>query len=488
MNTETAAPSVDDNTLQEMRALFDAQYRESRQQGAVTAEVRIDRLNRLHAGVAKYQDAIMDACVADFGNRSRHQTQMSEVLAVMANLKHASKNVKKWMKPQKRKPPFPFGVLGSTARVEYVPKGVVGVLATWNFPVFTALSPAACILGAGNRALIKVSELTPATGEVMTTIIKENFDATELATVAGGPEVGAEFAGLPFDHLIFTGGTHIGRHILNAAAPNLTPVTLELGGKSPVIVGRSADLQFAVERIMTGKALNQGQACLAPDYCFVPKESVNDFVKIATDYYSELFPTIIDNPDYSSIINQRHHDRITGIIDDARQKGATIHEINPANDDFSQQAEGLHRIPMTLVLDADEDMRVMQEELFGPVLAIKPYDRLDDCIAYINAHPRPLGLYYFGKDKTEEREVLDRTISGGVTLNDVMGHPSCEELPFGGIGHSGMGGYHGQDGFRTFSHARAIYKQTGINLMKLGGMLPPYSDQTTANLDKQTRS
>src|SRR5690606_5801350 len=309
--------------------------------------------------------------------------------------------------------PFPNKLLGAKARVEYVPKGVVGNLSTWNFPVYTALLPLIGIFAAGNRAMLKFSELNPKTGELMCELIQQYFDETELAGITGGPTVGAAFAALPLDHIIFTGGTHIGRHILKAAADNLTPCTLELGGKSPVIVSRSYDTTKAAHRIMLGKALNQGQACLGPDYCFVPRESLNAFLDAAIAYYSERFPTVLNNPDVTSMINERHYQRVMGIITDARDKGADLREINPANEDFSQQ-QGSPKIPVTLVIDPTENMRVMQEELFGPVMAIKPYDRIDDCITYINAHPRPLGLYYFGEDATEERLVLDRTISGGV--------------------------------------------------------------------------
>ncbi len=487
MSLQTVSPITDNDTSAHMHHVLAKQRAAFRAEGAVSAEVRIERLRRLRRVIGENQERIIDACNADFGNRSRHQSQMSEVLALMDGIEQAAKGVKKWMKPEKRRAPFPFNVLGSKARVEFVPKGVIGVLGTWNFPVYTALLPVAGIFAAGNRAMVKLSELNPDTAALLSTLIRDNFDEAELSTVLGGPEVGAEFAALPFDHIIFTGGTNIGRHILQAAQQNLTPCTLELGGKSPVVVGRSADISFVAERIMTGKALNQGQACLAPDYCLLPKESVEDFVKVAVDYYSTLFPTVRDNPDYTSVINARHYQRLNGIIDDAREKGARIIQINPADEDFSVQAPGMHKIPMTLILGADDSMRVLQEELFGPVLAIKPYDGIDECIDYINDHPRPLGLYYFGKDKAEERKVLDYTISGGVSINDVMAHASCDDLPFGGIGHSGMGSYHGYDGFRTFSHARAVYRQTNVNLMKLAGMLPPFTDKTKELLDKQTK-
>jgi coniferyl-aldehyde dehydrogenase len=332
-----------------------------------------------------------------------------------------------------------------------------------------------------------MSELNPKTSATMQQLVASYFDETELVVISGGPEVGAEFAALPFDHIIFTGGTGIGRHILRAAAENLTPCTLELGGKSPVIVGRSYNTQKAAQRVMTGKALNQGQACLAPDYCLVPAEEMETFIQSAIAWYSELFPTVFNNPDYTSVVNQRHYQRLMNYIQDAKNKGADIRQINPANEDPDQQKTGVHKIPMTLIVNPGEDMLVMQEELFGPVLCIKSYDNIDDCIHYINNRPRPLGLYYFGEDAEETRKVLDHTTSGGVTLNDVMAHSSCDDLPFGGIGPSGMGNYHGIDGFRTFSHARAIFKQTSLDIMRYSGMLPPYGEKAQKQLDRLTK-
>lgn len=372
-----------------MQAILQKQKRAFIKEGAVTAEVRIDRLKRAYRMIGENQQAIVDACNADFGNRSKIQSQMSEVLAMMNNFEHSIKHLKRWMKAEKRPVMFPLNLMGSSARVEYVPKGVVGVLGTWNFPVYTALSPVAGIFAAGNRCMVKVSELNPATGALLQQLVAKYFDESELAVVTGGPEVGAEFSALPFDHIIFTGGTHIGRHILQAAVKNLTPCTLELGGKSPVIVGRSYDTVKAAERIMMGKQLNQGQACLAPDYVFVAEEQKDTLINTMVRFYSELYPTIIENQDYSSVINERHQKRLLNYISDAQQKGAAIVEINPAKEDFSKQPSHLHKIPMTLIVNPTEDMLCMQEELFGPLLCIKTYQKLDECIDYINNHPRP---------------------------------------------------------------------------------------------------
>lgn len=474
-------------TQLEMRAVLEKQKQSWLDEGYARVETRINRLTRLNRLVLENQHALINACNADFGNRSKQQSQMGEILAVKTNLEHSIKHVRKWMKPEKRPVMFPMNLMGARARVEYVPKGVIGVLGTWNFPVYTALSPVAGILAAGNRCMVKLSELNPETAALLQKLIAQYFDESELAAVTGGADVGADFAALPLDHIIFTGGTGIGRHILQAAVKNLTPCTLELGGKSPVIVGRSYDTVKAAERIMSGKQLNQGQACLAPDYVFVAKEQKDVLVATITKFYSQLFPTILNNPDYSCVINERHEKRLLNYIADAKQKGAEVIEINPAREDFSKQSPQMHKVPMTLIIEPADDMLCMQEELFGPVLCIKTYTHLNECIHYINNRPRPLGLYYFGNDAREEREVLDRTISGGVTLNDVMTHTSCEDLPFGGIGNSGMGAYHGIDGFRTFSHARAIFKQSKLDLLKLAGLLPPYGDKAQKQLDNLTR-
>jgi coniferyl-aldehyde dehydrogenase len=355
--------------------------------------------------------------------------------------------------------------------VEYQPKGVVGVIAPWNFPVNLVMGPVAGAFAAGNRVMVKTSEYTPRTAALFEEVVGTYFPAEELAFVSGGPEVGKAFSELPFDHLLFTGATGIGRHILHAAADNLTPVTLELGGKSPAIVGRSADLARATERVAMGKMLNAGQICLAPDYMLVPAEAEPRVVEGLKQAASAMYPTLLANPDYTSIVNDRHFQRLSDWLDDARAKGATIEQVNPANEDFS--ATNARKMPLTIVRDVTDDMTLMQEEIFGPILPIRRYDTVDGAIDEVNRRARPLGLYYFGSDEGERRRVLDRTISGGVSLDDVIFHVSMEDLPFGGIGPSGMGAYHGQDGFKTFSHAKAVFKQAKLDVAKLAGLKPP---------------
>jgi coniferyl-aldehyde dehydrogenase len=293
-----------------------------------------------------------------------------------------------------------------------------------------------------------------------------------MAVVTGGPEIGQAFAGLAFDHLIFTGATGVARHVMRAAAENLVPVTLELGGKSPVIVGKSADMSVATARIMNGKTLNAGQICLAPDYVMTPRDTLEDFVSGAQSAVKTMFPTLKDNPDYTAIIAQRHYDRIMGYVDDARAKGARIVEMKPEGEDLSQQEH--RKIAPTLIIDPTDDMKVMQEEIFGPLLPVKTYGAVDEAIDYINRHDRPLGLYYFGDDDAERERVLARTTSGGVTVNDVLFHVAQEDLPFGGVGPAGMGSYHGVDGFREFSHRKAVYTQIKTDIGPLKQMRPPY--------------
>lgn len=455
-------------------------------EGPVSAETRIARLDMAIELIFDNKDALVAALSEDFGHRCKQQSLMSDIYATIEGLKFNKKHLRKWMKTSKRPVGMPFSLFGTKARVEYQPIGVVGILGTWNFPVNTVFSPLAGALAAGNRAVIKCSEVTPVTGALLEKLIAQYFEPEIVTCVSGGPEVGAAFSGMPFDHIVFTGAGSIGKHVMRAAAENLTPVTLELGGKSPVIIGRDADLLETATRIMTGKALNVGQVCLSPDYLMVAEEQLDTFLGHATDWATEMFPTIIDNPDYSSVINERHYQRLLGYIEDAKAFNGDIREINPANEDFSQQ-QGTHKIPFTLIINPSDEMKIMQEEIFGPLIAVKTYKEIGDCVDYINANPRPLGLYIFTNDKATERQILDHTLSGGVTINDVIVHVSCENLPFGGVGPSGMGNYHGFDGFQTFSHARSIYKQSKINLQKLGGMIPPYGEKCDKTLESMIK-
>jgi coniferyl-aldehyde dehydrogenase len=329
--------------------------------------------------------------------------------------------------------------------------------------------------------MLKPSELAPRTSALMARLIAQFFHETEITVLQGGPETGAAFAALPFDHLIYTGGTKIGTAIMGAAAKNLTPVTLELGGKSPVLVGRTADIGDVARRVMKAKTFNAGQVCLAPDYVLLPKGTEDAFVAFAIKAVHDMYGALKENGDYSSIINERHFNRLRSWTDDAKQKGARVIELNPADENFA--SSDLHRLPPSLILDVNKEMTVMQEEIFGPLLPIKTYDIIEEAITYVRSHPSPLALYYFGNDFAEERLVLDGTTSGGVTINDCISHGSIDSLPLGGIGPSGMGAYHGKTGFLTFSHARSVYRQSRSPQAE-HFLRPPFGSQTRAFLSE----
>ena len=469
----------------ELLAVLDNQRSAFRSEGPVALETRIDRIDRCIALLVDNRDAICDAVDRDFGCRSKYVTQMTDIMTSVGSLKFVKKNLKHWMKPQKRATPMPMGLFGARARVHYQPKGVIGIMTPWNVPVNMIFSPLADILGAGNRAMVKPSEFTPHTAELMKSLFAQYFEESEIAVVTGGPEVGAAFSALPLDHIIFTGAGTIGRLVLRAAAENLVPVTLELGGKSPVIVSDDCDINLAAERIITGKAMNGGQLCVSPDYCFVPQSRMEAFIHHCQEVIREQYPTVQNNPDFVACINQRHFDRVKAYIDEAKEKGTRVIQLSPESEDWSSREQ--HKIPLHLVVDPDDSLGCMQDEIFGAVLNIKAYSNVQDVIEFINERERPLALYYFGDNKEEQAKVLRETISGGVSLNAVTMHVACDDMPFGGVGQSGMGNYRGYDGFRTFSHARSIYTQGFIDLAKLAGTLPPYGEKIAKMLKSQIK-
>ena len=485
MNAEQQLPTLGDSE-QKMNSTLQMQRDAYLKEGIVSAETRIDRLQRGVDVLIKYNEKITDALNTDFTCRPREVTLLTDVGAGIAPMKHAIKHLRSWMKPEKRPTMFPFNLVGGRSRIEYQPLGVVGIIAPWNFPVNMVFAPLAGVLAAGNRAMIKPSEFTPATSALMAEMIAEAYDPTEVAIFDGGPEVGQAFSNLPFDHMIFTGATSIARHILTAAARNLVPVTLELGGKSPVVISRSADIEKSLGRIMTGKTLNAGQICLAPDYLLVPEEKLHEVIAAAQKAVAQMYPRILDNPQYTSVINERHFQRLNGYLAEASERGQKIIPINPAKEDFSTQ-QGTLKIPPTLIPEPADDLKMMEEELFGPLLPIRTYNNFEETISYINSKPRPLAAYYFGDDKQEETALISRTTSGGVCINDVVMQVAQEDLPFGGVGPSGMGAYHGLKGFQTFSHAKSIYRQASINIAKLGGMLPPYGKATESTIKMQLK-
>jgi len=445
-----------------MEALF------ARQRSAFTAapmpseEDRLRWLDALRDVLASHQPALIEAIAADFGHRSADETLLAEIMPSLHGIRYASRHLRRWMKPSRRRVGLAFQP--ASARVVYQPLGVVGIIVPWNYPLYLAIGPLIGALAAGNRVMLKMSESTPATGQRLKELLAQIFPEDQVAVVLGDVEVGQAFARLPFDHLLFTGSTHIGREVMRAAAENLTPVTLELGGKSPAIVSASVPLADAAERIAFGKGMNAGQTCVAPDYVLVPRERVEDFVSAYREAVQRLYPSLADNPDYTAIINARQLARLQDYLDDAQAKGA---QVEPLFAEAQQQ-----RMPHCLLLNTTDAMRVMQEEIFGPLLPIVPYTNLDEALAYINARPRPLALYYFGYERGEQQRVLQTTHSGGVCLNDTLLHVAQDNLPFGGIGPSGMGHYHGHEGFLTFSKAKGVFIKQRFNAARL--IYPPY--------------
>ena len=427
-----------------------------------SAEQRMQWLQSLRDLIFNEQDALIRAVSQDFSNRSADETLLAEIMPSLHGIHYARRRIRRWMKPSRRAVGLAFQP--ASAKVVYQPLGVVGVIVPWNYPLFLAIGPLVCALAAGNRVMIKMSESTPATSQLFKELMAHIFPEDQVAVVLGEADVGVAFSKLPFDHLLFTGATSIGRHVMRAAAENLTPVTLELGGKSPAIVSAGVPLADAAERIAFGKTMNAGQTCVAPDYVLVPRDRVQGFIDAYREAVNRFYPKLADNPDYTAIINERQLQRLKGYLQDAEAKGARLIPLFPGD-----QAR---RLAHTLVLDVNDDMKLMQDEIFGPLLPVVPYDRLDDALAYVNQRPRPLALYYFGYDKREQQHVLEQTHSGGVCLNDTLLHVAQDDMPFGGIGPSGMGHYHGHEGFLTFSKAKAVFAKQRFNAARM--IYPPY--------------
>lgn len=439
-------------------------------EGAVTARVRLDRLGRALDLLVTHQRQFCEAVAADYGKRPPDVTLLMDVYPAVQALRHARRSLRRWMRPRRVSTGLPLGVPGSSSEILYQPLGVIGILSPWNFPVSLSFGPLAAALAAGNRCLIKPSEVTAATTLLMQELIARYFDPSEVAVVSGGPDVAESFSRLPFDHLMFTGSTEVGRKVMEAAARHLVPVTLELGGKCPVIIGRSADLERAVDRILLGKLANAGQVCLAPDHLFVPRESVEPLVRAAQSWVKRAYPDWATNPDYTSLISGSQASRAHELLTDAIAKGGRAITLTEGP---VTSGDG-RRFAPTLILDPTEDMRVMRAEIFAPILPVIAYERLEEPLERINRNARPLALYYFGRDERELRQLLARTVSGGVTVNDIAAHFLVQNLPFGGVGASGMGAYHGEQGFRQFSHARALFRQTRLDVAGLIGLRPPY--------------
>ena len=436
-------------------------------------KLRQDRLLRSINLIRNNYQRLTAAMNADFGHRSSYQSQVADLASTLKMLQHAFENVPSWMQENIIEAPVP----GMQTRIQHQPLGVVGVISPWNFPVNLAFGPLAGVFAAGNTAMLKPSELTSHTSELLAELVGATFGPDELQVVLGDADVGQAFSALPFDHLVFTGSTAVGKHVMRAAAENLVPVTLELGGKSPVMIDTDADITEVVEKTLTVKTFNVGQICLSPDYVLMPESKLSDFVEASKLFVNKTFPTIANNPDYTSIINAKHYQRLLGLLNDAQNKGAEIICLAPAGEEpYNEESR---TIAPHLVIGVNDQMAIMQEEIFGPLLPIKTYtDRLD-AIAYINANARPLAAYYFGNNATNQQHFADHTTSGGLVINDVMTHVSIDSLPFGGVGHSGMGAYHGEHGFKQFSHAKPVVIQSPTN-SAISPLRAPYADKQIA--------
>jgi coniferyl-aldehyde dehydrogenase len=428
--------------------------------------VRVDRLNRLSRLIESHSAEFSRAISEDFGTRSPTEIRITETLMLQSGIRHATRHLARWMKP--RRVSTALAYRPGKSMIMRQPLGVIGIISPWNYPLQLALGPLIGALAAGNRAMIKPSEMTPMFSKALASAIAASFAPEEVAVVTGDAAVGKLFAALPFDHLVFTGSTAIGREVAQAAAKNLTPVTLELGGKSPAIIDSSCDLDTVIDRIAWGKLINAGQTCIAPDYVLVPREGVDRFVQALSKSMRAMYPTFRSNPDYSGIITDRHLKRLRDLIEDARARGATVVELEPSAD----AAPAGRQLPPTLLLNVGDHMRVMHEEIFGPILPIVPYDTVQDALAYVNGRERPLALYWFGNDRLVRDQVLSSTIAGGVSVNDTLMHIAQEKLPFGGVGASGQGHYHGEFGFRQFSKEKPVFIQSRFSG---GGIIrPPY--------------
>jgi coniferyl-aldehyde dehydrogenase len=458
-------------TLKEkLRVKLEAQ-RQAFQQSPPDYRRRMEALETLRQGVLARRDDFVQAISEDFGGRAREETLLLECFPLLDQIKHAQKHLKRWMRPQRVGTGFAF--LPGRSYIIYQPLGVVGILSAWNYPLLLSLSPLVDALAAGNHVMLKPSELAPRTAELLKEFIQKLFPEEYVTVIIGGVDVAQAFVSLPFDHILFTGSTRVGRLVMRAASENLTPVTLELGGKCPTIIHRDFDHETAARRIWVGKLYNAGQTCIAPDYVLLHRSKLEEFVELSQRIVPQLYPNLVENPQYTRVINQAHYERLTELVNDACAKGAHMLTINPADEDCTVENKVF---PPTLVWDVRDEMLVMQEEIFGPVLPLVPYETLEEAIKFVNARPRPLALYYFDENKKRIDEVLKRTISGGATINDVLFHIAQQNLPFGGVGPSGIGHYHGVHGFRTFSKARGVFHQSRLAPTRF--IAPPYRKLT----------
>jgi coniferyl-aldehyde dehydrogenase len=426
---------------------------------------RIDKLKRLKSMLLANQNAFVKTLSLDFGHRSNDDSLIGDILTSVSGINYTIGRLKRWMKPKSKH----IGILFQPAsgQVMHQPLGIIGIIVPWNYPLFLSLGPLTTALAAGNRAMLKMSEFTPHTNELLAELIAKDFPSEEVAIIGGEADVAAAFSALPFDHLFFTGSTQVGKLVMQAAAKNLVPVTLELGGKSPAIIANDMPIKTAVERFIFGKTMNCGQTCVAPDYIFCPEGKLEPLIDELRHRFNTMFPCVQENDDYTSIVNQRQYDRIQLLLEDAKQKGANIIALATEETDSTKR-----KIPLTIVTKVSDDMQIMQEEIFGPLLPIKEYKDMSEVIAYVNDRPRPLSLYIYSFNKQVQQRLLQETIAGGVCINDAAFHVANDDLPFGGVGASGIGNYHGEEGFVRFSHAKSILTRGKISFASL--LFPPY--------------
>jgi coniferyl-aldehyde dehydrogenase len=434
-------------------------------------ETRRAKLKALGELIETHAEDFRKVISEDFGNRAYEETTMAEILVIKGGISHAIKHTPGWMRP--RKAPTALQFLPAKNRIHPQPLGVIGIISPWNYPLQLAIMPLIGALGAGNRAMIKPSEYTPGLSALLKSVLAKAFSEDEVFVATGGADVAQAFTRLPFDHLLFTGSTSVGKLVAQAAAKNLTPCTLELGGKSPTIIDESADMKLTIPRIVNGKTLNAGQTCVAPDYVLMPGAKIDSFSEALIKKAEEFYPTFAGNKDYTSIIADGHYARLQSLLEDAENKGA---RLRTAGNDDKQQLAKERRVPLTVVTNTTPDMKIMQEEIFGPLLPVVASETLEESLQYVQSHDRPLALYWFGEDRKKRDHVLRQSISGGVSINDTAWHVIQEDIPFGGVGPSGMGAYHGEDGFRTFSHMKGVYYQSKFSQGK--ALFPPYTVKT----------
>lgn len=438
------------------------------QEGAPLLQQRRLHLKKLKDAILSHRQMLEEAISSDFGHRSHHETSILETASLIEGIKYLQKNLRKFMKPTYRHVTLKIGF--GKARIEYQPMGVVGIMSPWNYPLSLPIMPVATAIAAGNRVMLKPSEFTPKTNALLKEMLEEIFTIERVSVITGEAQVGALFSALPFDHLLFTGSTPIGRNVMKAASENLVPVTLELGGKSPVIISRGQTNESYVASIVFGKLVNSGQTCIAPDYAFVHENEIESFIELYDKIAKKFYPEGPCGKDYTSIINEKHFSRLNALIADAKSKGANIIEIGHK---LSHESNCSKTMGPTVIQGMTDEMQIAQEEIFGPILPLISYQEIEEVISYINSRPRPLALYYFGPDDDNRSNILNRTTSGNVAINTTVLHYAQNDLPFGGVGASGMGAYHGVEGFRTFSHAKGIFDQSRWNISKL--VHPPYT-------------